>query len=361
MPTILLISGPALGHFGRIALVARSLRDLVDCTIEIVIPATAKFDIARFDDEFSIRRVPIAERDLDYPAPAFAVALDAAFEAVQPDLVAHDCCPVRWLATTRFPDCPRAIVTNGFLTRLAARETVQTRLFRRRARLIRRERVRRGLPPLANGFDLYEADRVLLADPAWLVPDTGPLPETYRACGAVWWEAGGDLGEAMAGAQDILLCSMGSTGKLVDDRFCALAAERFGCEDIVRVHSKGEGETVRSIGGHRLFEAGILPLGRLLPQARAVMTQGGAGSSYQALAAGKPLMVVPSHPNQRILGELLQQRGVAITVESRRSLARIPADHIARIAARAAEAGPAHVANDGAPKIARHLVELLPH
>ena len=355
------ISGPALGHFGRIALVARGLRDVVDCKIEIVIPATAKFAVTRFDEEFSIRRVPIPERDLDYPAPAFADALEAVFEAVQPDLVVHDCCPVRWLATTRFPDCPRAIVTNGFLTRLARGETVQTKLFRRRARLIGRERARRGLPPLASGFDLYEADRVLLADPAWLVPDTEPLPDTYRACGAVWWEAGGELGEAMADARDMLLCSMGSTGKLVDDRFCALAAERFGCEDIVRVHSKGEGETLRNVGNHRLFEAGILPLGRLLPQVRAVMTQGGAGSSYQALAAGKPLIVVPSHSNQRILGDLLEQRGVAVTVENRRALARVPADHFSRIAARAAEAGPAHIANDGAPRIARHLVELLPH
>lgn len=341
------------------ALVARSLREQIDCDIQIIIPSVVKFDTSRFEDEFVLHRPRIERKDLRFPAPAFADALDEIFAKLQPDLVVHDCCPARWLATARFPDCPRAIVTNSFVTRLAAADTIQVRLLRKRARRIRRERAARGLADLNSAFDLFEADRVLLADPPWLVPDVDAMPAHYHACGAVWWEAEGDLPQELSDISEVLLCSMGSTGKFVDPRFSTLTADRFGCDDIVRVHAGTKEHRVHTTRGHRMFEWGVLPLGRLLPRVRAVVTSGGAGSTYQALAAGKPMVVVPSHRNHRILGELLETRGVAVVVDSKRALKRIPAERIAELGATAARAGPAHVANDGAQKIAMHLVELI--
>lgn len=359
LPTIQFISGPALGHFGRIALVARSLRERIDCTIRIAIPSVARFDTAPFEHEFAIEKIPLARRDLAYPAPAFADALDRVFRKANPDLVVQDCCPARWLATARFPECPRAVITNGFLTRIAGETTVQTQLFAKKRRLIRKEREKHGLPPLRDAYDLYEADRVLLADPQWLLDETRPLPEAYRVCGALWWEAPGTLPAELAALDNLLLCSMGSTGALVDDRSCALAAERFGCDAILRVHSKTTQREERMIGRHRLYQSGVLPLGAILPSAGAVMTQGGAGSTYQALAAGKPLAIVPSHRNHRILGRMLEARGVAALVENRRALKRVAPERVAAMRRTAAEAGPTHFANTGASRIADHLHDLL--
>ena len=53
----------------------------------------------------------------------------------------------------------------------------------------------------------------------------------------------------------------------------------------------------------------------MLPNAWAVISQGGAGSTYQALAKGIPAIVYPTHRNQAALGQILDRMGVGLLLD----------------------------------------------
>src|SRR5690554_1988094 len=58
-----------------------------------------------------------------------------------------------------------------------------------------------------------------------------------------------------------------------------------------------------------------LPASKVIARSRLVITHGGAGSSYQALAQAVPLGVWPSHQNQYLLGSLIQKAGCGVLLE----------------------------------------------
>ena len=324
-----------------------------------MIPSIDRFDLEPFADRFEIIRPRIARSDRDFPTISFGNQLEEVFARLQPDLIVHDCCPARWLATTSFPDCPRANVTNIFLTKVAAAETVQVASFKRKARRINAERRRKGLRELGSAHECYDADQVLLADPHCIVSLFPSIPSNYHACGACWWEYEGAMPPILQEASDVLLYSMGSTGGVVNDRFSKLLADRFGCRDIVRVHAGKDRERVRRLAGHRVFELGMSPLEPLLAKARAVVTQGGTGSTYQALAAEQPVVVVPGHANHAVLGKLLERLGVGITITSRRQLSRLSPQTFADVRAQAKSLGGENFANEGDGEIAARLAQLV--
>jgi len=60
-----------------------------------------------------------------------------------------------------------------------------------------------------------------------------------------------------------------------------------------------------------------LPGSEVLKRSSLAITQGGAGSSYQALGAKVPLGIWPAHRNHQLLGERLTQLGLAFPLHSR--------------------------------------------
>lgn len=353
--SIIFVSGPALGHLVRVSQVIAHLRALMQAQITVVYPDLKPLPAGLFDPACELLAVPVDDANPDFPAPEFGNALEGILARISPDVIVHDCDPLRWLSTTRFPDCPRICITNAFLVTEGARQTQQDINFTRFAAAINAERVRKGLPALGSAREPYHGDLVLLADPGWIAGPYDDLPSDHVACGAAYWTPEGEVPAQLAALDSILLCSMGSTGQALSDRFCLLAARKAGCRDIVRVHSGNDGVTVRQAGRYRIFDCGIMPLDSLLTRARLVVTQGGAGSTYQALEAGNPVLVMPTHRNHAILGHMLEELGVGRCVPSFLRLLTMPAKAIAHMRQTLEKPSAAGAANAGAQRMAERI------
>ena len=214
----------------------------------------------------------------------------------------------------RFPECPRVVVTNVFLTGAVRAETYQFIWYQSITASVTALRSARELEPLNSVFDLYEADRVLLADPSPMVGRFGDLPDHYQQCGAIYWKMRGTLPPELRNKNDLLLASMGSTGlSLFGKSMIGAVMKKAGCSSSVFVGTNSARVEKREVFE---FHFDHMPLEDLLPRCRIVLCQGGSGSVYQALAHGKPLIVSPGHQNHRILGALIQEMGLGICLES---------------------------------------------
>lgn|GEM_PF-2241802 len=358
MTNTVFVSGPALGHLVRVSQIISRLRGLSDARFTVVYPDVKPLPPDLFEQSCELLPVPVEAADPDFPAPEFGDALEQIFSRTSPDLIVHDCDPLRWLSTTRFPSCPRICVTNVFLVAESGYRTQQDINFDRFGAAINQERRRKGLWAIESAREVYLGDAILLADPDWMVGSATGLPRGSVACGAAYWTPEAAVPAELAALDSILLCSMGSTGQALSDRFCMLAARKAGCRDIVRVHSGNEGVKVRSAGQFRIFDCGIVPLDSLLARARLVITQGGAGSTYQALEAGKPVLVVPTHRNHAILGEMLEELGVGRCVPSFLRLLAMPAKAISNMQVTIETRSAAGSANEGAQRMAERIAAL---
>ena len=126
MRTILFIVGPALGHVGRGLVIARELVKS-KCDVRVVFAhITPGHGDRLLRPEFS--SIPIQYRRLG--DEGFADKLETTIRTVNPAFVCLDLSPVPWLYLVRFPEIPRAYVTNFFLTSLLTEETAQVRHLR---------------------------------------------------------------------------------------------------------------------------------------------------------------------------------------------------------------------------------------
>ncbi|WP_371229638.1 glycosyltransferase [Roseovarius sp. 2305UL8-3] len=308
--TVLFLSGPALGHVSRLSSIARRIRETSDARIHFVLPGVASHHdiLQKSGFEFSTVNIPKEARDL--PAVAFADGLETLFRDLSPDAIVHDMCPLRWLSVTRFPDCQRFHVTNFFLTRAHDAETSQKTWYDEIGGRVSEIRASRGLCPLKSVFDLYDADAVLLADPPALCRRPDLLPSSYELCGPIFEQSEGDQPDALLNEENILLLSMGSTGRdLPDNELISSLKEWSGSSASVYAGTEAEAAQSKGLADHY---HGWLPLKAILAKSRFCVTQGGAGSTYMALAAGVPVGVVPTDPNHRILGELIEQAGLGL-------------------------------------------------
>jgi UDP:flavonoid glycosyltransferase YjiC (YdhE family) len=95
------------------------------------------------------------------------------------------------------------------------------------------------------------------------------------------------------------------------------------------------------------------PYSKIMPRAAAVVHQGGAGTCGQALAAGRPMLVMPYGFDQPDNAARLERLGVARVIGRKRYTARRAADELARLltdgryAERAAQAARRIAAEDG--------------
>lgn len=348
------ICGPELGHVGRLYKIAARLRATSSAEITFVTPQDGKYANLLCGNEFEIRVIPIPEDSHKPKNMVFAEGLAQLFATEQFDLVVQDIGPLEWLSATRFPDCPRVVVTNIFLTRLATSETGQMKRMKEEKAEIDRSRNEMGLPPLDNVFDLYEADRVLLADPLPIVQEFGELPLNYVACGAAPWSLEGQLPIELSDKTDLLLMSMGSTGrKAFKPNRIEKVRERLACSYSVYVGDKHDAMRARGVAD---FQFEWLPLEPALSKTKVVLSQGGAGSSYQALSKGVPVIALPNHRNQQVLGEILEKLGVGVCIGRGENLVkRLPLIDLETISANAKRFGVEIAREDGAAKAAHQI------
>lgn len=139
-----------------------------------------------------------------------------------------------------------------------------------------------------------------------------------------------DLRRFLAEGAPPVVLSLGSTAVIVGEAVYrqALAATRaLGERAVILVGAEGL-ERWRDESGPDVFVSAYEPHGPLLGQAAAVVHHGGAGTTAQALRAGRPQLVVPFMADQPDNAARLVRLGVARALHHRRFTAKRAAAHL---------------------------------
>lgn len=312
-----------MGHVGRLYQIATRLKRTASLNITFFIADYSSAADIVIGDEFEVVKIPIPQTKPRHPFVAFGNQMEEQFKTRKFDMIVHDGCPLRWMSTMRLPDCPRVFVTNAFLTGHFIQDTVQSRWFTQNLRkIVNPIRQEKALAPLKSAFELYDADRVLLSDLPELFPGLSKnLPGHFSFCGPIFWSPKRAIPKHIRGLSGFSLISMGSTGKRpIDDVFLKSLRAFTKSEHLIYAGHKANELKILSELDHAFK---FLPLNRMLENADAVVTQGGSGSTYQALSQGVPIIAFPTHLNQQTLGHVVENAGLGICVGLDQSLSKL--------------------------------------
>ncbi len=274
----------------------------------------------------------------DFPTLSSYVADDLALlDAVRPDVVVGDF-RLSLSASTRLGKVPCLTITNAYWSPFAPARfplpelpmsralgvSAASLLFRvarpiafaLHSRPLDRVRKAHGLPGL--GFDLRraytDADQTLYADAAELVP-THALPPTHHYLGPLVWsppvEPPSWWGE-IPDDRPIVYATLGSSGRagLLDAVLTALA-------DLpVTVLAATAGKDAGAHPPSNARTAPFLPGADAARRASLVVCNGGSPTAHQALAAGTPVLGLPSNLDQHLNMEGIVARGAGLVVRS---------------------------------------------
>lgn len=302
--TILFVVGPALGHVGR--------------SLSI---ATALFSIGQFNVLFAGVKQGYGEDIISRVFPfhtlsneddggvCFADELELLVNSAHPDLICLDLTPIPWLTQFRFPDIPTVYLTNYFLTKQCLSTTFQELQFRDLGQRLNAVRESRGLAPIQDIKQVYDKDLVICCDPSSLVLPAKTLPSNYHVVGPCLWEPEMELPDKLEKMNDFLFISFGSTGRRpIPHSFVEGIAAGLDTKNIVWLGNRHLHEKVRQ-GAFVHHYYSWLPSSQVLSRSKFVITQGGAGSTYQAISHGCPTGVWSNHLNQKLMGLLIQDFG----------------------------------------------------
>ena len=243
----------------------------------------------------------------------------ALFEQVRPDLVVGDF-RLSLAVSARLRGIPFAALINAYMSPFAVRDSfpvpdhpiVSLLGLERAARYwpkamplafahfvapLDAVRKGRGLPPSGGLLEaLVDGDFTLYPDVPELCPTHG-LPATHRYLGPIPWSpplTAPELGESFRPDWPLVYVCIGSSGR------------HAGLEAVLRVIGEFPVNAILSTAGR--FEVNhppsnvhvvkFAPGADIARRATFVVTNGGASTSYQALAEGKPVLGVPSNLDQ---------------------------------------------------------------
>ncbi|MGH9583572.1 MAG: glycosyltransferase [Bryobacteraceae bacterium] len=139
------------------------------------------------------------------------------------------------------------------------------------------------------------------------------------------------------------------------------AAQKLGIRAVLLVGGSGS----RPQLPESMFAASYVPYSEIMPQAAAIVHQGGIGTTGQALRAGRPMLVVPWAHDQPDNAERIRKRGVGRMIPRARYTAGRAARELSRLleddgrAQRARELGAEIAAEDGAAEACGVIEEML--
>ncbi|MCU0804451.1 MAG: glycosyl transferase family 1 [Burkholderiales bacterium] len=189
---------------------------------------------------------------------------------------------------------------------------------------VNRVRRRFGMPRLAADFRwaIMDADETLYADIPEVVP-TKPLPTTHRFIGPIPWVPAASLPawwpevERVADRRPVIYVNLGSSGApgALEKVLHALD----GLDATMVAATAG-----RKVAGATPVDALIadfLPGDRAASLADVVVCNGGSPSSYQALAAGKPVIGMAANTDQFLNMAAVEDAGAGVLLRAHRSSA----------------------------------------
>jgi MGT family glycosyltransferase len=167
-----------------------------------------------------------------------------------------------------------------------------------------------GLAPRYNILDLWRGDLNLLLD----IPEYGPtrkLPPNYHYVGPVIWEP--DISappwlEWLDPHRPTIYFTMGSTG---NPHFFTEAIEAFAGSEYQCLVTTAGLAPLRHVPDN-FFVTDFAPGSRLMKRSDVVVCQGGNGTIYQALAAGVPIIGIPTMHDQEFNLDRVESLGVGI-------------------------------------------------
>jgi len=287
----------------------------------------------------------------------------AVIDAVRPDVVVGDfrlslsasarlaaipyaaICSTYWSPYTRqhysIPDHP-LVGMLGLATAQVLFDVFRPLAFAHHTRPLNRVRRSRGLPSL--GLDLRrtytDADWVLYADPPDLVA-TERLPVNHRYLGPVLWSPPVAPPAWWADLPDdrpVVYVTMGSSGSQHD---LATALDALSGVDCTVIAATAGGGPV-SVRSSRQFVADYLPGEAASQRAQLVVCNGGAPTSQQALAAGRPVLGIARNLDQHLNMQCIERAGAGVRLRSDKATVdavRRAVEHLLATPAFAAAAG----------------------
>lgn len=307
-PRVAMVTSPTLGHLGRTRLVADQMHSW-GAEVEFLLAHTPHHN-----------RYPPQVLGSDFPAKFLAVEggsyadhLEAALQTGSYDGVLIDLSPAGRVDTANLAAWPTFFLTNAFLVAPPYLPTVQSAWLDREGQAVNAVRASKGMPPIRQVADLYQATRLFLADPFAVAQSCSVLPSNAQVVGPCSWNLPGELPIDWPNWDRLLLFSMGSTGlELPSAQAVKELRQLSGAQHCVYVGAQSE--RAAAIPGIDLALSWA-PLEQLVQRSVLVVTQGGTGSTYQALSLGKPVATLPTHRNQSLLAEILAGLGVALMLD----------------------------------------------
>jgi UDP:flavonoid glycosyltransferase YjiC (YdhE family) len=204
-------------------------------------------------------------------------------------------------------------ITNFFLTADFDFETLQDKQFAIHNRDWNELRERLNLQPLDSVKRLYERGRILYADPAGLVPLKKSRLKDSFVIGPCPWQPNIPLPTELHDKRSLLFVSLGSTGPdKLSNRLISSIAELCETSTTILLHSKVD--SFQEIEADRCYKQ--LPNDKVLRRSKITLTHGGTGTVYQALTHGIPVLVLPAHDNQKILGQIIERQKLGLLFDS---------------------------------------------
>ena len=230
-----------------------------------------------------------------------------------------------WSPRAWFPDFPLpAIPLSKWLGRSLAQflfNAFRPMAFRYHARPMNRARRHHGLPPLADLRDVYtDGDWTLYADPPGLVPMHGFAPHE-RTLGPILWSP--EIGlpawwQGLPADRPVLYLTLGSSGAV---EFLEDILARLGRLPIRIMVATAGRHTPRSARA-AIHCADFLPGQAAAARSALVISNGGSATSYQALAAGVPVIGVCSNLDQFLSMDCIARAGAGISLRAEKGVGR---------------------------------------
>jgi len=251
-------------------------------------------------------------------------------EKVQPAAVICDLQPTMTISAP-LAGVPCISVANAYLTPYAVppfTNMIFHPLVRPILEPIRRRMASKPFRQLSSEYDipkntifkdlLTRGDLVLLPDIPEFAP-TKDLPPHFHYCGPLIWEPeiDSDAGRIEFNTErPTIYFTLGSTGipeifhRVIQD----LRATDY--QVILTTGSQIKSDELGSLPDNFIVES-FYPGSKLLEHCSAVICHGGNGTIYQALGAGRPVVTIPTHIDQKANAYLLEKQGAGLTVDSK--------------------------------------------